>query len=156
MTNDSVLVRIHWNIRRRCWSRLEKRRRATGPVQSPAASRWRVVGYDAVFVLRSARFVVSASGHAQSQRRGQRTVHAWVEGTPASHGPGDVPTTEVRYDLAHGAFVDVGDPTRAVVRADWVIPDRDARVRVAGEVEWTEAPPAPSEPQTSKNRPRSR
>lgn len=139
-----IRVRIHWNTRGRVWSRLERRRPERGRFGSPGSWPWRVVGHNAVFCLRAARVVVSPSGHARSQRLGHRTVHAWVEGESVRRGPGVVPWTAIRYDRALGAFVEVGDPTRALEAAEWVVPERDARLQVAGDLVWRSLNDPPS------------
>lgn len=117
---DPDRVRIHWNLRRRCWSRSKRQRRLARGGRLTGPLRWIVTGHDTAFLLQGARFVVSPSGHAASLSRGHRTVHAWVEGTPALRAQEGLQWVAVRYDRVSGRFR-VSDAPNAYVEAGTVI-----------------------------------
>lgn len=72
------MVRVYWNLHKKCWSVQEHQRRDHGRLG------WVVTEHTQEFVLRDPQFRVSQSGRERVLREKRKNVHAFIMGTPIS------------------------------------------------------------------------
>jgi hypothetical protein len=113
MERATKRVRVHFNLRTHFWSITAM----DGP------NRGRVVQHSDTFALTCCKFKVSEAGRQRVLAKGQRLVHAWVEGlvAPLSQPPKDA--VEFTYNpYRAGTFTrrDTGQPIASALCC-WLI-----------------------------------
>ncbi len=77
-----MLVWVHWNIHRKCWSVLSK---------------GRVIAHRSALCLVRCKFVVRPAGRQKAVEQGRRNVHAFVRGHLTENLITDAVSDRVRY-----------------------------------------------------------
>lgn len=111
-------VRVHWNVRRLCWSVLAKVGRS-----------WKLLAHAASIDLENVRLTVHEGGRQRVLKTGRKNVHAWLEGDVTDFV--GKAKTAVRYNPRRDvAFVD--DQGRPVRTAWYAVLRSPTTVRVMG------------------------